>query len=502
MKTKVVQHVPRINFKAFKFSGFQVQNERNSRIVTLLFSDVPTDYNGFTGAMRRLLCWTCSCLRGARTASCCCHVTAAYVALMARWFYTSTKRPMIRIKDLWRSDSFQPNTLGGPPVGPRGRVGPITGPPHPPRRTDDRRERFNERFNPGFTPTATQPRTPHPAFTSQPPSTTPPPPPVPGAAATPQANGQPAPCPVGLKGLVNPRNTCFVNAVVQLMASLGADQQLAPVALGNSPLDVAINVLTATFQQQVADCANPNVLPFSTVPLRDAVNSVLIADNRQVSIFDPNVQNCSWEFIVELFKYLSFNQNFFSKYPMSGQCTVCNAPHQTRQMDYDLFHLPLPDQVVPVDLDNLVQGASAHLTQLPCHALCPTAGVGGCGNACRQVMYNANPTVALGQYSLVVVNRVPTSGQQKIATRLVSPAAMTAFPGQQCRAVLCHSGPLHVGGHWIAFVRWSPPGGQPTWWQLDDNLPVIARDPFLTQTNPANPGQVGPAHTISILVFG
>ena len=59
------------------FQSFQ--NDRNSRIVTLLFSDVPTDYNGFTGAMRRLVCWTCSCLRGARTASCCCHVTAAQI---------------------------------------------------------------------------------------------------------------------------------------------------------------------------------------------------------------------------------------------------------------------------------------------------------------------------------------------------------------------------------------------------------------------------------------
>ena len=300
-----------------------------------------------------------------------------------------------------------------------------------------------------------------------------------------------------MNGLTNPgNNTCFVNAVVQVMAFIRADLLVMnPVPAGpQSP----VQILQDVFSRMVAQRAIGTNPPFPTVQL---LASLLNANPR--APFVVGQQGDSRELIANLLTQLNFVPDTFTTFPLEGNCA-----HRTIRTDETLhFKILILDFIqnpAPLGQDasisDLIAGQLAQPHNMFCHCICPP----GCNDPtspnCVRIPVVGNVTINMGNITIIGCQRNDGNNIKLFDKLQHIPAAQVgALPGQELNAVLCHQGQFAGNGHWMAYVKL-----RGRWFKLNDSQPVQEEDPFITQLNPAtlaDPNQRLYGHTIDILIF-
>ena len=482
----------------------------NMHKVVFLFSDQPTMHNGFTGVMQHFFASWCSCRMGGRTNTLCAHRSGGMVALQAVWFFKHTVTKMFKVIDIWRHPNFQPITTGGVPAGNRDRTVLTQAFPCRPRRSLDKRASSNRRFDPSYQPgQASQSRSGHgqrPSCGNQAPSgsSSAPHRPQPRAGAaqdvghgTRSAINHPS----GLAGLLNSNNCCYVNAVVQMLTCITAQDEIdmmnPHLAYNHELLNLYETLYDLCQRRQ-----HPSHPPFSAAPLRDCFNALSRASGNGDK-FQVGHCECSLELIQEVLTQVSFTNNFFADFPVVATCHICNQQISETVANNRMLSVALTGGVVSESVPDLFRtrmDARQHfLDFVHCHCVCPPncPRTLGCSSAVR-VQGHLSETP--GEVLMISLDRSGVGLGLPANSKVLTPLRdLSHMSGYNLKAVLCHVERTRVRGHWIAFVK-KAVAGQPVWWKLDDSRPVTDLNPFLAQCDPTR--QSSPTDfTIDILVF-
>ena len=472
----------------------------NMHTVVFLFSDQPANHNGFTGVMCHLFASWCSCQKGLRTNTMCAHRSGGMVVIMASWFFKNTVTRMYKVIDIWRHPNFQPISTGGVPEGNRDRTVLIHAFPCRPRRSEDKRSGLNQRFDPNYQAAQAQGR-PNIGRSSTPPMQSPPATPSRTPTAPQQQPGVTVNHPSGLAGLLNSNNCCYVNAVVQLLTCIAAQDSLNMLDFrlinNRELLDLFETIYALCHKRQ-----NPSEPPFSTHQLRDCFNALLTGPGIPVR-FQIGRFECSLELLQEILSHVSFRNQFLVDFPVVGICPICNQQITETVLSNKMLSVALNPSSVPVNVSdvftNRINERQHFLDFVHCHCVCPSVcpGVVGCPTAVR-VQGHLSPTQ--GEVMILATDRSGIGlGMPANSKVLTSLAEINQLQGYNLVAVLCHVERIQVRGHWIAFVK-KTVAGQPTWWKLDDCRPLINVNPFQAQCDQGRPS-CQDDFTIDILVF-
>ena len=453
--------------------------------------------------MRQQFASWCSCKMGDRTNTICSHRSGGMIALQAPWFFRHTVTQMFKVIDIWRHPNFQPVTTGGPPAGNRDRSVMTQAFPCRPRRSEDKRAASKRRYDTTFQSESTS------THQASPPRPPPPPPPQsagintsPTRLPTPSLGGGAAVNhPSGLAGLLNSNNCCYINAVVQILTCVVAQDEIDMLdpRLLNSPelLDVYETLYDLCQRRQYS--SQP---PFSTAPLRDCFNA-LYRVSSNVDRFQVGRFECAIELLQEVLTSICFNIQFFVDFPVVATCLNCNQQISEIVANNKMLEVAVPLGLVPFNVSDLFQtrmnDRQHFLDFVHCHCVClPNCSrAAGCSSALRvQGHLSSTP----GDVMIIKVERMSIGLGLPVNNKVLTPLSEpNQIQGYNLVAVMCHVEKTMVRGHWISFVKRTV-GGQPTWWRLDDSRPVINSNPFNSQYDPTRQG-TPTDFTIDILVF-